>query len=103
MSDDNQSYTSAFTFKRLEALEEAIATGELTVKYSDKEVTYRSIDEMLKARTIMMNALGLKKSPRHPGLFGGSRINAVHSKGLTKKITEENSDEDDPSQPGEFD
>lgn len=103
MSDDNQSYTSAFTVKRLEALEEAIASGELTVKYSDKEITYRSLDDMLKARTIMMRVLGLRKSPRNPGLFGGSRVKGVHSKGLTKKITEDTDSEDDPSQPGEFD
>lgn len=102
MSDETV-YTSAFTLQRLQALEEAIATGELTVKYSDKEVTYRSIDEMLKARTIMMKALGLRKAPRNPGLFGGTRIKGVHSKGLTKKVTEDNDSEDDPSQPGEFD
>lgn len=103
MSDENQVYKSAFTVSRLEALEVAIATGELTVKYSDKEVTYRSIDDMLKARAIMIRVLGLKKAPRNPGLFGGSRMKMVHSKGLTKRITEERGDDNDPSEPGEFD
>lgn len=102
MSDENQVYKSAFTIERLESLEAAIAAGELTVKYSDKEVTYRSLAEMLAARLVIMRALGLKKRPRHPGLFGGSRVIGVHSKGLTKNCDLENSDEDDPSQPGDF-
>lgn len=35
----------------LTALDQAIASGYLRVKYEDKEVTYQSIDQMLKART----------------------------------------------------
>lgn len=38
----------------LEAINRAIATGELRVRYRDgREVTYRSMDELEKARRIM--------------------------------------------------
>lgn len=100
MSDD-QTFVSGFTLERLRLLEEAIGTGELTVKYSDKEVTYRSIDDMLKAREVIRRALGLKKpSRRHMGLFGGTRLKPRHSKAL---VPGKNTDQDDPSVFGEFD
>lgn len=35
----------------LAALDQAIASGYLKVKYEDKEVTYQSVEQMLKART----------------------------------------------------
>jgi hypothetical protein len=82
MSCKKTTYESGFTFERLESLEAAIAEGVLTVKYSDKLVTYRSMDEMLKARDLIRRKLGLKKSCGSKGLFGGSRIVAKHSKGL---------------------
>lgn len=34
---------------RIAALEEAVASGELTIKVDGKETTYRSMDELLKA------------------------------------------------------
>ena len=34
----------------LESLDSAIATGELTVKVEGREVTYRSVSELLRAR-----------------------------------------------------
>lgn len=42
-------YTSA----QLAALQAAIASGALTVHYSDRTVTYRSLDDMLKLERIM--------------------------------------------------
>jgi len=48
-----------FTFEDLHALEDAIAKGVRSVKYSDKEITYRSLDEMLKIRDLMRQCLGL--------------------------------------------
>ncbi|MCF5171200.1 hypothetical protein WH299_19770 [Pseudomonas sp. MYb541] len=52
----------SFTPKHLEAIERAIARGEKTVRYSDRTVEYRSIDELLKARdeirTSLINAAG---------------------------------------------
>lgn len=47
----------AYTTAQLQALEDAIATGELVVKYDGKEVTYRSIDELIKARDFVRGQL----------------------------------------------
>jgi hypothetical protein len=54
----------AWTQAQLDALEEAIASGVLTVKYTDKEVTYRSQKEMLTLRDMMRKALGLTSNGR---------------------------------------
>lgn len=43
----------AFTQAQLDALNGALATGELSVEYDGKRVQYRSIDELLKARNIV--------------------------------------------------
>lgn len=52
----------SFSQKHLDAVEAAIARGEKTVRYSDRTVEYRSIDELLKARdeirTSLINAAG---------------------------------------------
>lgn len=55
----------AFTTSQLEALEAAIASGELTVKYDGKEVTYRSITDLVSARNIVRaNLQGTGALPR---------------------------------------
>lgn len=36
----------AWTADQISKLEAAIATGALTVRYADRQVTYRSLDEM---------------------------------------------------------
>lgn len=72
----------AFTQENLEALESAIVEGIQKVKYSDKEIEYRSLDEMLKIRNLMRKELCQGSSKTKKGLFGGRRINAVHDKGL---------------------
>lgn len=74
--------TSGFTIEKLTILETAIADGVLTVSYSDKTVTYRSLDEMLRIRNMMRSSLGLKETGENSGLFGGKRIIPRHSKGL---------------------
>jgi hypothetical protein len=40
----------AYTSTDLDAINAAIASGELTVKHNGREVTYRSIDDLLKAK-----------------------------------------------------
>lgn len=40
----------AFTLTQLAAIEAAIGTGELTVSYDGKTVTYRSMRELMNAR-----------------------------------------------------
>jgi len=63
-----------FTLDQLEKLEDAIAKGVKKVKYQDKEVEYRTLDEMLRLRDVMRKGLGLTKKC--------SRLFARTSKGL---------------------
>jgi hypothetical protein len=51
----------AFTQQQLDTLDAAIAQGALTVKYGDKEVTYRSLNDMIRTRNMMAQALGIQK------------------------------------------
>lgn len=81
MACKKKTFETGFTFERLQLLEEAIADGARIVKYTDKEVEYRSLDEMLKARDLMRRKLGLKSKCGN-GMFGGRRITGKHSKGL---------------------
>ena len=48
-----------YTLEQYEALVGAIALGALTVKYSDKEVTYRSLSDMLAIKKQMEADLGI--------------------------------------------
>lgn len=48
----------AYTQDQLKALEAAIAEGALVVKYGDKSVEYRSLDDMLRIRDLMRADLG---------------------------------------------
>lgn len=81
MSCDTK-YQTAFTAENLNKLEAAIASGIQRVKYSDKEIWYQSLADMLKVRDMMKDALGLNKKCGEKGTFGGRRITTVHSKGL---------------------
>jgi hypothetical protein len=65
---------ASWTQADLAALEAAIAKGVLIVEYNDKRVRYRSLDEMLKIRDLMLKSLGLAKKP--------SRIFVETSKGI---------------------
>lgn len=47
----------AFTSDDLDAIERAIATGELEVEYADRRVRYRSMEELIKARDLILNKL----------------------------------------------
>jgi hypothetical protein len=47
-----------FSEAGLAAIEEAIAGGYLRVKYDDKEVTYQSLNELLRVREIIRRRLG---------------------------------------------
>lgn len=54
----------AFSQSDIDALEKAIATGALVVKYQDRQVQYRSLDEMRKILLIMKQDVGTaKKGP----------------------------------------
>lgn len=47
----------AYTQKHLDAVEAAIARGEKTVRYADRTVEYRSVDELLQARDVIRTSL----------------------------------------------
>lgn len=64
----------AFSQTDLDALDQAIKEGVSRVKYSDKEVQYRSLGEMIQLRDLMRRELGLQDSTR--------RIFAQHTKGI---------------------
>lgn len=54
----------AFTSQDLAAIDAAIASGELTVRSADgKMVTYRSMDELLKARALVAPAVAAQANP----------------------------------------
>jgi hypothetical protein len=53
---------SGFTEEGLTRLERAIQKGTLTVKYEDRQITYRSLAEMLQTRDLMRDELGLKSN-----------------------------------------
>ena len=47
----------ALTASDLTALETALASGELTVEYDNKRVTFRSVDELVKAISYVKSQL----------------------------------------------
>lgn len=49
-----------FTAEDLAALEAALAKGVRVVKYTDKEIQYRSVSEMLQIRDLIRSCLGLQ-------------------------------------------
>lgn len=50
---------TTYTHEQYAAISAAIAEGALSVRYADKSVTYRSLDEMLRIRRLMADELGL--------------------------------------------
>lgn len=67
----------SFTSDQLTAIETAIASGTLRVKYADREVQYASLTDLMRVRTLIMAALGLI------GDDGGRAHKYLsHSKGL---------------------
>jgi len=46
-----------YTLLQYQTLTDAIASGALKVKYGDKEVEYRSLDDMIRLQIMMKNCL----------------------------------------------
>lgn len=67
-----------YTLEQYNALTAAIAQGALRVKYSDKEVEYRSLDDMLTLKRIMEQQLGIGE---FAATSQGSRRVGVYFKG----------------------
>lgn len=59
----------AFTQTDLDAIDAAIASGELTVKSNGREVTYRSMDDLLKARSTIQAGIAASSTGRNGGSF----------------------------------
>ena len=49
----------SYTTEDLAAIETAIKSGTLRVKYADREVEYRSLDDLFRIRTAIRSDLGL--------------------------------------------
>ncbi len=60
----------ALTQQNLEQLDLAIASGELSVSFNGRLVTYQSMDALLKARDHVARLLRRQTAPRAP-TFGG--------------------------------
>lgn len=58
----------AFTLNQLSAIDNAIASGQLSVEYDGKKVTYRSIADLMTARSLVVSELTAA------GLLGQSRL-----------------------------
>lgn len=67
----------AFCKDDLDSLESAIAQGAMQVKYSDRQINYRSLDDMIRTRNMMRKELGI--IPSKP-----NRKYASVSKGLDR-------------------
>jgi len=65
----------AWTNEQLQALEEAIAQGALTIEFNGKRITYRSLDEMMRLRDQMKKSLGNTQP-------GATTVYTKFSKGL---------------------
>ena len=61
----------AYTSEQITALESAIAEGALRVKYADKEVEYRPLDDMIRILNIM-------KAQVEGGQVGGRKLAAFN-------------------------
>ncbi len=47
----------AFTLNQLNAVDAAIASGQLSVEYDGKKFSYRSVEELMKARELIRSEL----------------------------------------------
>jgi hypothetical protein len=54
----------AYTQAHLDALQEALGSGTLTVTYEGRSVTYRSIHELERAISVVQNALKQQSGKR---------------------------------------
>lgn len=66
-----------WTTTDLDALNKSIATGTTSVRYADRTVQYRSLEEMMKIRALMQDELGL------PGSMNGEIRKLNYSKGIS--------------------
>jgi hypothetical protein len=63
----------AWTQANIDALKSAIARGEKVVLFSDRSVTYRSLDEMLRALALMEQSIASPARPRQALAYSPDR------------------------------
>jgi hypothetical protein len=70
-----ENFVPSFTEANLAIINAAIATGATQVQYGDKMVTYRSLSDLLRLRTLMINEItgGNRVS------FGNRTVGIFHS------------------------
>ena len=56
----------AFTSTDIDTIDRAIASGELSVRLGDRQVTYRSLEELLKARDRISTVLEAASTTSRP-------------------------------------
>jgi|DEB0MinimDraft_12_1074336.scaffolds.fasta_scaffold215147_1 hypothetical protein len=66
--------TPRWTIEQYNALNAAYAEGVKTVQYSDKMVTYRSLDEMLRILNDMARDLGIGENAARPAAYAGRNV-----------------------------
>jgi hypothetical protein len=62
----------AFTQTDLDSLDAAISYGELAVEVNGRKVVYRSVDDLIKARALVMSDISAASAAAASG--GGSRV-----------------------------
>lgn len=55
----------AFSASDISALETAIKSGQLKVRYADREVTYQSLEQMMALRNTMQREVNAASSNAH--------------------------------------
>lgn len=60
----------AYTVAHLEALQAALASGELSIRHNGRMVTYRSADELIKAIREIERGLAAQASANRGGIVG---------------------------------
>lgn len=65
---------AGYTIEQYDALCNAIAEGVRQVQYSDKMVTYRSLDEMIRIKNEMQTDLGIGNNAHVDRRFAGRNV-----------------------------
>ncbi|MCW5319638.1 hypothetical protein D5039_00110 [Verminephrobacter aporrectodeae subsp. tuberculatae] len=65
----------AITQQDIDHIDRAIARGERVVRFADRQVEFRSMDELIKARNAMLTELSRAANP------GRSRITRIYHAG----------------------
>lgn len=65
----------AITQQDIDKIDRAIAKGESVVRFADRTVEYRSVDELIKAKNVMLAELSKATNPRR------SRVTRIYHAG----------------------